>query len=61
MNTLVMTEFLSLSPHVYSLNHQTPNKFNEVENQEQEDQQVVANSEINHDDYVIVIDQHISE
>ena len=56
MNSLITTEFISLNPKVYSINHQTINEFNEIKVKKKkplkEVSKVVVKKEISHNDYV---------
>ena len=59
MNTLLMTEFMSLNPKVYSIKYQTLNEFNQVQIKNKKTlkgvSKVVVKNEIKHDDYVHVL------
>ena len=59
-NTLIMTDLISLSPKVYSVNHQTKDEFIQMKIKNKRTltglPQVVLQKEIKHDDYVNVIE-----
>ena len=60
LNSLVMTEILASNPKIYSFNHQSKVEFDEVEIKNKKVlkgvSQVVVKNEINHQDYVDVLE-----
>ena len=60
MNTLIMTEFMSLNPKVYSINHQALDDANKVKIKNKKTlkgaSKVVVKKEIKHKDYVKVLE-----
>jgi len=65
MKSLVMTEFISLNPKVYSIHHQTLDEFNKVKIENKKTlkgvSKVVVKNEISHADYVKVLETNEQE
>jgi hypothetical protein len=65
LNTLAMTEFISLNPKVYSINHQTLDDANKVKIKNKKTlkgvSKVVVKKEINHGHYVKVLETNEQE